>query len=77
MRVRYEMYKNGYGTGFQSKCDLSEKQARKLFEQLKEDATCGWAEIIGEDEDNYMEVLEEFEKINLARTISKFINQAK
>lgn len=73
MRVRYEMYKNGFGLGYQAKCDLTEKQAKKLFNELKENAVCGWAELVSEEENNYMEVIEEFEKIKLAKKISKLI----
>ena len=72
MRVRYEIYKAGYGTGRYAECDLSEKKARALYEKLKQNAKCGWVELVAEDEDegDYMEIIESHEHIRLAKIIS-------
>ena len=69
MRVRYSMVD---GDGYQAECDLSEKKAHSLFEKLREDKHCVWAELIAEDEEEYtdselfydenadMEILDDF-----------------
>ena len=52
---------------------MTEKAARKKFEELKADALCEWAELIGEDDDNYMEVLEDFGQTKLANIMKSII----
>lgn len=69
MRVRWQRA----GEASQAQCDMTEKAARKKFEELKTDALCEWAELVGEDDDNYMEVLEDFDHIRLARIIDSLI----
>lgn len=61
MRVRYEM---AYDTGFptwKAECDLSEKQAKSLFNKLRNDQYCMWAELVSEDEGTYMDVIKSFD----------------
>lgn len=60
MRVRYQLYKQSI-THWSAECDLTEKQARKRFEELKLSDTCLWAELVGEDDDNYMDILDSFD----------------
>ena len=67
MRVRFEMYENGYGTGYQCKCDLTQKKANKIFNELKQNAKCGWVELIDKD----MNIVAEHEQIKLAQIISR------
>lgn len=64
MRIRYQMAGAG---SYVAECDLSEKEAKKRFESLKRDALCEWGELIGEEDENYMEVLEDFDHTRLAR----------
>ena len=70
MRVRYQMA----GEAEVAKCDLSEKKARKLFSELDKNGTCMWAELVGEEDDNYMYVLESFERINEARKLKAMLD---
>ncbi|MCQ2270995.1 MAG: hypothetical protein MJZ52_07205 [Bacteroidales bacterium] len=72
MRIRYEMFENGHGTGDCVECDLSDKQAKRKFKDLSKNARCGWAELVGEDDDNYMEIIDEFDHIDIAQTITSF-----
>ena len=68
MRVRYEM---AYSTGFptwQAECDLSNKKARSMFENLRNDKYCVWAELVSEDEDTFMDVLEGFDHADARKT---------
>lgn len=53
MRVRFQIAGR---IRYEAKCDLTERQARKLFNELKEDGLCEWAELVGEDDDDYMEI---------------------
>ena len=71
MRVRYEMYRNGVGTGWVAECDLTERQARKRFNELKRDGVCGWVELVGEDDDDYMEILDSHCRIREAQMLSR------
>ena len=69
MRVRYSMVD---GDGYEAKCDMTKKQARKFFKELRENKHCVWAELIAEDEEEYstselfydenadMEILDDF-----------------
>ena len=50
MRIRYEMYKGGIGSGVEVECDLTPKKARKKFAELKHVMKCGWAELVAEDD---------------------------
>lgn len=70
MRVRYEMYENGVGVGYQAICDLSTGKANKLFDELSRNGCCGWVELVGEDDENYMEVIKSSEHIDLAKRVS-------
>lgn len=74
MRVRYEKYRNGESTGIQCECDLSKRKAKKLFKDLKSNLLCGWAELVGEyeDEGGYMEIIDSFDNTSRAVSISKF-----
>lgn len=73
MRIRFEIYKEGLGTGAVAECDLTEKQAKARFNQLKENAKCGWIELVAEDADEggYMNVIDSHEKIRLAQIMSQ------
>ena len=75
MRVRYEKYRNGQSTGIQCECDLSKRKAKKLFKDLKSNLLCGWAELVGEyeDEGGYMEIIDSFDNISRAEQMSKFV----
>ena len=65
MRVRYQIL----GHEPHAECDMTEKSARKLFEELKEKSLCEWAELVGEEDENYMDVLDSFDHISLARSV--------
>ena len=69
MRVRYQMA----GQASCAECDLPEKKARIRFKELEHNALCEWAELVGEDDDDYMDVLEDFEHIKLARMIKSIV----
>lgn len=70
MRVRYQMA--GTST-WAAECDLTEKQARKRYEELKTNALCEWGELVGEEDDDYMEILEDFDHIKLARMMKSIL----
>lgn len=71
MRVRYQMI----GEQVVAECDLTEKKARSLFNDLKTKALCEWGELVAEEEEEggYMEVLEDFDNIRLSRVIKSII----
>lgn len=69
MRVRYQMA----GHSSCAECDLSEKKARARYEELKTNVLCEWAELVGEDDEDYMEVLEDFDHTNLARIMKSLV----
>ncbi len=75
MRVRFEKFAHGLGMGVQAECDLSPKQANKLFDKLCKDATCGWCELVAEDDDEggYMEIIKEHSNVRLAKIITSLI----
>ena len=70
MRVRYQMVNQ---SGWSAECDLSERQAKKRFAELKEHGLCEWVELVGEDEDNYMDVLDSYDKTKEARMIAEIL----
>ena len=69
MRVRYQMV----GQSSCARCDMSEKATRKFFEELSHTGRCEWAELVGEDDEDYMKVLESFNHIEFARTIAEIM----
>ena len=73
MRVRFQMA----GTDdYQVKFYDLKKSAHKFYEKLKEDSLCEWAELVGDDEDDYMEVIESFEQIEHARSVKKILDES-
>ena len=56
MRVRYQMAGEG---SYRAECDLSDAKARKLYDIVKRNGECMWAELVGEEEENYMDILEQ------------------
>ena len=79
MRVRYELYKSGYGQGVKVECDLSKRQAKKLYKELSKNVICGWAELVAEEpnEGEYMEIVHSFDNINRAIAYSKLADSFK
>ena len=69
MRVRYQMD----GQNAVARCDMSPGRARKLFEELSHKGLCEWGELVGEDDDDYMEVLDSFDHVKFARTIAEIM----
>lgn len=67
MRIRYQMVGNNWYT---AECDLSDRKAKNRFKELKEHGLCEWVELVGEDDDNYMEILESYDKTKTARMIA-------
>jgi hypothetical protein len=72
MRVRYQMA----GQEMQAVCDMTEKKAREMFDKLKNYGSsskgfCEWAELVGEDDDNYMDILDSFDHIKQAQMLFK------
>lgn len=57
MRVRYQMA----GQTYTAVCDLTDKKAVTLFRKVCADGRCEWAELVGEDDDNYMEILDAYD----------------
>ena len=53
---------------WQTVCDLTDKEAKDLYDKLHKNALCKWAELVGEDDDNYMQVLKSFDQTRLANT---------
>ncbi len=71
MRVRYQMV----GSDVVAKCDMEDRKARRLYKDLFSNGLCEWAELVGEDDDNYMDVLESFDHIDLARSMAKIVGE--
>ena len=69
MRVRYQMV----GKNAVAVCDLTEKKARQMYKELSETGFCEWAELVGEDDDNYMDILDSFDHIKLARMLKSIV----
>lgn len=68
MRVRYKMYGSEL---YKAECDLSDKQAKKIFKDLQNNPLCLWSELVGEDDDNYMDVIDSYDgDLNLAKNVS-------
>lgn len=68
MRVRYQMAGQ---QSYTAECDLTNKEAKKKFEALKKNALCEWAELVGEEDENYMEILKYFDHTEMARKVYK------
>lgn len=49
---------------WQAECDMSEKDAIKLFDSLKQEKFCEWAELVSEDDDSYMDIIDSFDNEN-------------
>lgn len=69
MRVRYQLA----GSGEVAVCDLSDKDAIKLYADMKRNGECMWGELVGEDDDNYMDVIESFERIKEAQRLDQML----
>ena len=63
MRVRYQMV----GQDSHARCDMTSKAARKFYDELSHKGFCEWAELVGEDDDDYMDVLDSFDHVKIAR----------
>jgi len=50
---------------------MEDRKARRLFKDLFGNGRCEWAELVGEDDDNYMDVLESFDHTMIARTFAE------
>lgn len=72
MRVRYQMI--GSRT-YQAECDLTAGKAKALYKKLGENGLCEWAELVGEDDDDYMEIIDSFDHIKQARMIASIIGK--
>lgn len=70
MRVRFQMVGD---QDYQVKFYELKKPAKKFYDGLKENVRCEWAELVGDDEDDYMEVLESFEQIEFANRMAKIV----
>ena len=71
MRVRYQMA----GEAEVVLCDLSNREAKKKYLELQCNGECEWAELVGEDEDDYMEILESFDHIESAKRMHKILQE--
>ena len=58
MRVRYQMAGQ---MSYTAECDLATRKAKALFNSLKKEPECEWAELVGEDDDDYMDILDSFD----------------
>ena len=52
---------------------MTSKAARKFFDELSHKGLCEWAELVGEDDDDYMDVLDAFDHIKIARMFGKIM----
>lgn len=66
MRVRYKMAGDNR---YQTKCDLTKVKAEKVYKDLYQNALCQWAELVGEDDYDYMEVIKSFDHSEIANTL--------
>lgn len=73
MRVRYQLAGDECYT---AECDLTEKAARKRYEDCKKNGICIWAELVSEEDGNYMEIIESFENRDALR-IFEIMNELK
>lgn len=73
MRVRYHLAGDEF---YKAECDLTEKGARERYEECKKNCFCLWAELVGEEDDNYIVVIESYENKNALR-IYEFMNELK
>lgn len=71
MRVRYQYIDQDV----HAECDLSDRQAKKRFLQLKADGLCEWVELVGEDEENYMDILDAHDKTKEAILMAKVLKE--
>lgn len=69
MRVRYQMVGESVGV----RCDMEDWRARKFYKELFSNGRCEWAELVGEDDENYMDILESFDHIDLARAMAEIM----
>lgn len=69
MRVRYQMV----GRDIQAKCDMEEWMARKFYKNMFSNGLCKWAELVGEEDNNYMDVLESFDHTNIANAFGEIL----
>lgn len=72
MRVRYEMAGE---SSYRAECDLSDAKARRLYEDVKRNGECMWGELAGEDEENYMDVLEQFDRTEEAMRLHAILER--
>lgn len=63
MIVRYEIYHHGIGSG----TTLSDENAKEKFEELKNVAKCGWAQLLDDDG----KVIDKFDNLQVATLISR------
>ena len=72
MRIRYQFVGD---CTYSVACDLPDKKAKAEFERLKKDGFCEWAELVGEDDENYMDILDQFDKTDEARKLYKVFSE--
>lgn len=73
MRVRYKIV----GQEPAARCDMEDNLAKRLYKNLFSNGRCEWAELVGEDDGNYMDILESFDHEKLARSIAEIIGKQK
>ena len=69
MRVRYQMV----GQQACAECDMSDRAAKHLYDELSHKGLCEWAELVGEEDNNYMDIIDSFDHIKVARMFGKII----
>ena len=69
MRVRYQMV----GQSPVARCDMEPRRARKFFGELSHKGLCEWAELVGEDDEDYMVVLDDFDHVKMARMLASIM----
>lgn len=73
MRVRFQM---AGLSGYQVKFFDAKANARRFYKKLNGEALCEWAELVGDDEDDYMEVIDSFERIEFARHVKSVLDES-
>lgn len=59
MKVKYSYFGD---EGYVALCGLSEERARQMYEDVKNNRSCQWGELISEDIDSFGDILDSFIK---------------
>lgn len=71
MRIRYKMANEPTDRAI---CDLTDSTAKRKYKEICKNGFCEWAELVGEEDHNYMDVLEQYDNSKTARMIYSIMN---